>query len=88
MILFDPWNRIPYIGISLTKINSRSSTEAELIGVDDAIRFVECANLYYKELVKKYPSNHLFKDLIKKNLVKQDNTSTIKMMKGGRKVYG
>ena len=38
--------------------------------------------------MKKYPSKHPFKDLGKKYLVKQDNTSTIKMVKGGRKVCG
>ena len=39
-------------------------------------------------LRKKDPSKHPFKDLDKKNLIKQDNTSTIKMVKGGRRVCG
>ena len=38
--------------------------------------------------MKEYPAEHPFKDLCKKNLVKQDNMSTIKMVKGGRRVCG
>ena len=63
-------------------------TESELVGVDDAIGFVEWASLYSKEQVKKYPAEHPLKDLGKKNVVLQDNTSTIKMVKGGRRVCG
>ena len=37
--------------------------------------------------MKEYPAEQPFKDLGKKNLVKQNNTSTIKMVKGGRRVY-
>ena len=59
----------PISGLSGQKVNSRSSTEAELIGVDDAIGFVEWASLYCKDQVKKYPSKHPFKDLGKKNIV-------------------
>ena len=33
-----------------------------------------------------YPAEHPSKDLDKKNLVKQDNTSTIKIVKGGRRL--
>ena len=58
------------------------------MGVDDAIGFVEWTSLYSKEQVKKYPAEHPLKDLGKKNVVLQDNTSTIKMVKGGRRVYG
>ena len=69
----------PISGSSGQKVNSKSSSESELIGVDDAIRFVEWASLYCKD-PEKYPAEHPFKDLGKKNLVKQDNTSTIKMI--------
>ena len=79
----------PISRLSTQKINTRSLTESELVGVDDAIiEFVEWASLYYKEQVKKYPAEHPFKDLDKKNAVLQDNTSTIKMVKGGRRVCG
>ena len=36
--------------------------------------------------MKEYPVEHLLKDLGKKNVVLQDNTSTIKLVKGGRRV--
>ena len=38
--------------------------------------------------VKKYPIEHPLKELGKKNLVKQDNTNTIKMVKGDMRVCG
>ena len=68
--------------------NTRSSTEAELVGVDDVIGFVEWTSLYLKCQVKEYLVNHPLKNLGKKNLVLQDNTSTIKLAKGGRRVCG
>ena len=70
------------------KVNSRSWTELELIGVNDATGFVEWASFYCKDQMEEYPTKHPFKDLNKKNVVMQDNTSTIKMVKGGRRVYG
>jgi hypothetical protein len=60
------------------KVNSRSSTEAELIGVDDRIskilwakRFIECQG---------------FK--VKLNIIYQDNTSTMKLEKNGKASSG
>ena len=38
--------------------------------------------------VKKYPIKYSLKELGKKKLVKQDNTSTIKILKGGVRVCG
>ena len=37
---------------STQKVNTRSLTELELVGVDDAIRFVEWESLYSKEQMK------------------------------------
>ena len=78
----------PISGSLSQKINTRSSTESELVGVDDVISLVEWSSLYSKYQVEKYPKDHPLKDLGKKNLVKQDNTSTIKMLKGGVRVCG
>ena len=75
-------------GSSSQKITTRSSTESELVGVDDSIGFVEWASLYSKEQVEEYPVEHPLKDMGKKNVVLQDNTSTIKMLKGGKRVCG
>ena len=56
--------------------------------IADVISYVEWTSLYYKCQVKTYPIEQPLKELGKKNLVKQDNTSTIKMMKGGVRVCG
>ena len=75
-------------GSSSQKINTRSSTEAKLVGVDDTIAFVEWASLYSKDQVKEYPKDHALKEMGSNTVVEQDNTSTIKMLKGGKRVCG
>ena len=80
--------RSPISGSSTQKINTRSLTELELVEVDDAIGFVKWVSLYSKEQAKKYPVGHPLKDFGKKKVVLQDNTSTIKMVKGGKRVCG
>ena len=81
-------NGAPISGSNSQNINTRSSTEVEFAGVDDVISFVEWTSLFLKCQVKDYPIDHPLKDLGKKNLVKQDNTSTIKLAKDGRRVCG
>ena len=76
----------PISGSSSQKINTRSSTEAELVGVDNTIAFVEWTSLYSKNQVKEYPVTYPLKEMGSKNMVEQDNTSTIKMLKGGKRV--
>ena len=78
----------PISGSCTQKVNTRSSTESELVGVDDAIGFVEWASLYSKKQVKEYPTEHQLKDMGNKTVVLQDNTSTIKMLMGGKCVCG
>ena len=78
----------PISGSSIQKVNTRSLTKSELVGVDDAIGFVEWTSLYSKEQVNEYPVEHPLKDLGKKNVVLQDNTSIIRMVKGDRSVCG
>ena len=75
-------------GSSSQKINTRSSTEAELVGVDDNILFVEWASLYNKDQVKEYPMTHPLKEIGTNTVVEQDNTSNIKLIKGGKRVCG
>ena len=77
----------PISGLLGQKVNTRSTTESERIGVDDVIGYVEWTSLYCKGQVKEYPIKYSLKELGKKNLVKQDNTSTIKMLKGGVRVF-
>ena len=60
------------------KLNSRSSTEADLIGVDDAITQVLWTRLFME--AQGYP--------IKENIVYQDNKSSILLAKHGRSSAG
>ena len=78
----------PISGSSSQKINTRSLTEAELVGVDDTIAFMEWASLHSKDQVKKYPVTHPLKEMGTKTVVEQDNTSTIKLIKGDKGVCG
>ena len=75
-------------GSNTQSITTRSSTQAELVGIDDDIGFVEWTSLFCKFQVKDYPEEHPLKKLSTKNMVKQDNTNTIKMAKGGRRTRG
>ena len=60
----------PISGSQSQKVTTRSSTESELVGVDDVISYVEWASLYSKCQVKTYPIDHPPKEMGKKNLVK------------------
>ena len=60
----------PISGSQLQKINTRSSTESELVGIENVIGYVEWTNLYCKCQVRTYPIEHPLKELGKKNLVK------------------
>jgi hypothetical protein len=70
------------------KISTRRSTESELVGVDDTITFIEWISLFMKCQVKDYPDDDPLKMLGTKNLAKQDNTSTIKLARNGRRSCG
>ena len=60
------------------KLNTRSSTEAELIGVDDAINMVLWTKLFMDEQGYKIQENKIY----------QDNMSAILLEKNGRKSAG
>ena len=60
------------------KLNTRSSTEAELIGVDDAMTMIMWTKLFLEE--QGYD--------VEKNVVLQDNQSAILLEKNGRKSAG
>ena len=60
---------------SKQKLNTRSSTEAELVGGDDSITKILWTHLFIKAQGYK----------IKKNILYQDNKSTILLIKNGRK---
>ena len=75
-------------GFVKQKITTRSSTESELVGIDDTITFIEWMSLYMKDQVKDYPADDPLKMLGTKNLAEQDNTSTIKLAVNGRRSCG
>ena len=60
------------------KLNTRSSTEAELIGVDDAAVMVLWTKLFMEQ--QGYE--------VRKNIIYQDNKSAILLEKNGRKSAG
>eukprot|EP00980_Cylindrotheca_fusiformis_P011346 scaffold2624_cov154-Cylindrotheca_fusiformis.AAC.1 len=60
------------------KLNTRSSTEAELVGVDDAATYILWTKLFLEKQGYK----------IEKNILYQDNKSTILLEMNGRKSAG
>jgi hypothetical protein len=70
------------------KINTKSSTESELVGVDDGMPFIMWIRLFYIEQFKSYPNDHPMKDIGQKNIILQDNTSTIQLENNGRRSSG
>ena len=73
----------PISGSQSQTVMARSSTEAELIGFDNAIGFVEWASLYMID--QDYPNkSEPFTFLGSRKIADQDNTSSIKLKKGGK----
>ena len=59
------------------KVVTKSSTEAELVGVDDAMTFVMWDKYFFEAQAANLPENSKLKNLDKHNLIKQDNISEI-----------
>jgi hypothetical protein len=70
------------------KINTKSSTESELVGVDDGMPFIMWIRLFYIEQFKSYPNDHPMKEIGQKNIILQDNTSTIQLENNGKRSSG
>ena len=65
------------------KINAKSSTEAELIAVDDAMTFVMWMKNFMMEQIKSLPLKSKLKTIGKENIIEQDNTSAIQLERNG-----
>ena len=65
------------------KINTKSSTEAELVGVDDAMTFVMWMKHFFESQVKMINQTSKLKPLGKDVTIEQDNTSAIELEKNG-----
>ena len=66
------------------KLNSKSSTEAEIIGVDDAMNFIMWVNLFVKEQIKGVSPGSVLKTIGKETIIQQDNTSSIQLERNGK----
>jgi hypothetical protein len=65
------------------KINTKSSTEAELLGVDDAMNFVEWIQLFVGEQIKLINEDSVLKKIGCDVAIEQDYTSTIQLENNG-----
>ena len=74
---FSLGNGVVFADSTKQKVNVQSSTEAEMIGVDDRISKI----LWTKRFIE----NQGFK--INLNIIYQDNTSTIKLSKNGQSSF-
>ena len=69
---------------SKQKINTKSSTEAELVGVDDAMNFVVWIQLFMGEQMKTVSKDSALSKFMHETVILQDNTSTIQLEKNGK----
>ena len=67
------------------KINSKSSTEAELIGIEDAVNFLVWVKQWMEWQMQEYPESERTKILGRKNVILQDNTSAIQLERFGKR---
>jgi hypothetical protein len=69
---------------SKQKINTKSSTEAELVGVDDAMNFVVWIQLFMGEQLKLVSNDSALSKFMHESVILQDNTSTVQLEKNGK----
>jgi hypothetical protein len=69
---------------SKQKINTKRSTEAELVCVDDAMNFVVWIQLFMGEQMKTISRESALSKFMHETVILQDNTSTIQLEKNGK----
>ena len=67
------------------KINTKISTEAELMGVDNAMNFVVWSKLFLDWQMQHHNNRMKSKCLGKTNILLQDNTSAIQLERYGKR---
>ena len=65
------------------KINTKSLTEAELVGVDDAMTFVRWMKHFFESQLRSIHTNSPLKPLGSNVTIEQDNTSAIQLESNG-----
>jgi hypothetical protein len=66
------------------KINTKSSTEAELVGVNDAMNFVEWIQLFVEQQIISINEDSVLRTIGSDVVIQQDNTSTIQLEVNGQ----
>jgi hypothetical protein len=66
------------------KTNTKSSTEAELVGVDDAMNFVGWIQLFVEQQIKSINDDSVLRRIGSDVVMQQDNTSTIQLVNNGQ----
>jgi hypothetical protein len=66
------------------KINTKSSTKAELVGVDNAMSFVEWIQLFVEQQIKSINDDSVLQKIGSNVVIQQDNTSTIQLVNNGQ----
>jgi hypothetical protein len=69
---------------SKQKINTKSSTEAKLVGADDAMNFVVWIQLFMGEQIRTVSKDSALSKFMHEPVILQDNTSTIQLEKNGK----
>jgi hypothetical protein len=69
---------------SKQKINTKSSTEAELVGVNDTMNFVVWIQLFMGEQLKTVSNDSALSKFMHQSVILQNNTSTIQLEKNGK----
>ena len=67
------------------KLVTKSSTEAKLVGVDNAMTFVMWAKYFFEAQAADLSENSKLKCLGKQNIIEQDNTSAIQLESNGKR---
>ena len=66
------------------KLVTKSSTEAELVGVDNTMTFVMWAKYFFEAQAADLPKNSKLKNLGKHNIIEQNNTSALQLERNGK----
>ena len=66
------------------KVNTKSSTESELVGVDDSLNFLVWTKLFFEHQMREYKSDEVTKKIGQVNILLQDNTSAIQLDRHGK----